>query len=37
MREAVRESAGDDEAAAICQRKLVAPIAELFRPIWERS
>ena len=35
--EAVRESDSDDEAAAILQRKLVAPIAAAFRPLWERS
>jgi transaldolase len=37
LQEAVRESRSDDEAAAIFQRKLVAPIAEAFRPIWEGS
>lgn len=35
--ESVRESSSDDQAAAIFQRKLVGPIAEIFRPIWERS
>jgi len=37
LEQAVRESGSDDQAAAIFQRKLVAPIAEAFRPIWERS
>ena len=37
LEEAVRESGSDDEAAAVFQRKLVGPIAEAFRPIWERS
>jgi len=37
LEQAVRESKSDDEAAAILQRKLVGPIAEIFRPLWERS
>lgn len=37
LEEAVKESGSDDEAAAIVQRKLVGPIAEIFRPVWERS
>ena len=37
LNQSVRESKDDDEAAAIFQRKLVGPIAEIFRPIWERS
>lgn len=37
LKAAVAESSGDDEAAAIFQRKLVKPIADIFLPIWERS
>ena len=37
LKEAVRETDSDDEAAAILQRRLVAPVAEAFRPLWERS
>ncbi|TFG85978.1 MAG: hypothetical protein E4H17_04555 [Gemmatimonadales bacterium] len=37
LNEAVQETAGDDEAAAVFQRKLVAPVAAAFRPLWERS
>lgn len=37
LEEAVRESTNEDQAAAAFQRKLVGPIAEIFRPIWERS
>lgn len=37
LKEAVKESKSDDEAAAIFQRTLVKPIAEAFLPVWERS
>lgn len=37
LEEAVRESANDDEAEAILQRKLVKEIAAIFMPIYERS
>ena len=37
LKEAVQETTSDDEAAAAFQRKLVAPVAAAFRPLWERS
>lgn len=37
LEEAVKESRNEDEAAAIFQRKLVGPVAEIFRPVWEKS
>jgi transaldolase len=37
LKACVAETASDDEAAAAFQRKLVAPVAEAFRPLWERS
>lgn len=37
MDEAIRESDSDDEAAVIFQQKLVAPILEKFRPVYEKS
>ncbi len=33
----MRESKSDDEAAAIVQRKMVKPIADIFHPIWKAS
>jgi transaldolase len=37
LKEAVQQTASVDEAAAAFQRKLVAPVAAAFRPLWERS
>jgi transaldolase len=37
LEESVRESRSDDEAAAIYQRKLVGPIAQIFRSVWDGS
>lgn len=35
--QAIRDSRTDDEAAAIFQRRLVAPVAEAFLPMWKAS
>ncbi len=40
LKEAVRETAGDDEAAAAFQRKLVAPVAAAGNPaacVWRST